>query len=91
MILFSSVFLWADEEEKDTLEETEEEATGRCLQLVIQMPILFALYQVIYHIPAYVSSVKDVFMNVVTSITALGVDHVGILTQFATDNKVNMV
>ena len=64
--------------------------TGGCLQLVIQMPILFALYQVIYHIPAYVSSVKDVFMNVVTSITALGVDHVGILTQFATDNKVNM-
>ena len=64
--------------------------TGGCLQLVIQMPILFALYQVIYHIPAYVSSVKDVFMNVVTSITALGVDHVGMLTQFATDNKVNM-
>ena len=64
--------------------------TGGCLQLVIQMPILFALYQVIYHIPAYVSSVKDVFMNVVTSITALGVDHVGVLTQFATDNKVNM-
>ena len=29
-------------------------------------------------------------MNVVTSITALGVDHVGMLTQFATDNKVNM-
>ena len=28
MILFSSVFLWADEEEEDTLEETEEEATG---------------------------------------------------------------
>ena len=26
MILFSSVFLWADEEEEDTLEETEEEA-----------------------------------------------------------------
>ena len=64
--------------------------TGGCLQLVIQMPILFALYQVIYHIPAYVSSVKDVFMNVVTSITSLGVDHVGMLTQFATDNKVNM-
>ena len=64
--------------------------TGGCLPMLIQMPILFALYQVIYHIPAYVSSVKDVFMNVVTSITSLGVDHVGMLTQFATDNKVNM-
>lgn len=64
--------------------------TGGCVQLVIQMPILFSLYQVIYHIPAYVSSVKDVFMNVVTAITSLGVDHVSMLTQFATDNKVSM-
>ena len=38
--------------------------TGGCVQLVIQMPILFALYQVIYHIPAYVQSVKTVFENV---------------------------
>lgn len=64
--------------------------TGGCVQLVIQMPILFSLYQVIYHIPAYVSSVKDVFLNVVTAITSLGVDHVGMLTQFAADNKVSM-
>ena len=64
--------------------------TGGCVQLVIQMPILFALYQVIYHIPAYVQSVKAVFENVVTSINSLGVDHVGMLTQFATDNKVNI-
>lgn len=35
--------------------------TGSCLQLVIQMPILFALYQVIYRIPAYVTSVRDVY------------------------------
>lgn len=35
---------------------------GSCLQLIIQMPILFALYRVIWNIPAYVSSVKDAFM-----------------------------
>lgn len=64
--------------------------TGGCLQLVIQMPILFALYQVIYHIPAYVTNVKVVFENVVTAIAGLGVDHVGMLTQFATDNKINL-
>lgn len=64
--------------------------TGGCIQLVIQMPILFALYQVIYHIPAYVNSVKAVFENVVAAITGLGVDHVGQLTQFATDHKVVM-
>ena len=35
---------------------------GSCLQLLIQMPILFALYRVIWNIPAYVSSVRDAFM-----------------------------
>lgn len=64
--------------------------TGGCVQLIIQMPILFALYQVIYHIPAYVQSVKAVFENVVTAISSLGVDHVGMLTQFAADNKINI-
>lgn len=37
--------------------------TGGCLQLIIQMPILFALYRVIQNIPAYVSSVKVLFEN----------------------------
>lgn len=32
---------------------------GSCLQMVIQMPILFALYRVIWNIPAYVTSVKN--------------------------------
>ena len=31
--------------------------TGSCVQLLIQMPILFALYRVIYNIPAYVDKV----------------------------------
>lgn len=64
--------------------------TGGCVQLIIQMPILFALYQVIYHIPAYVKSVYQVFNNVVVAINSLGVDHVGQITQFAADNKVNL-
>ena len=39
--------------------------TGSCLQLLIQMPILFALYQVIYRIPAYVPMIKDKFQPLV--------------------------
>ena len=35
--------------------------TGSCLQLAIQMPILFALYRVIDNIPAYVIKVKECF------------------------------
>lgn len=40
--------------------------TGGCLPMLIQMPILLALYRVIYNIPAYVPSVRVYFDNVVT-------------------------
>ncbi len=43
---------------------------GGCLPLLIQMPILFALYRVIYNIPAYVSSVKHYFEMVVNALPA---------------------
>ena len=43
---------------------------GGCLPLLIQMPILFALYRVIYNIPAYVSSVKRYFELVVNALPA---------------------
>ncbi len=33
-----------------------------CLTLLISLPILFALYRVIYAIPAYVGDVKDMYM-----------------------------
>ena len=35
--------------------------SGSCVQLLIQMPILFALYRVIAAIPAYVGKIKDTF------------------------------
>lgn len=35
--------------------------TGSCMYLIIQMPILFALYRVIYSIPAYVTKIGDTF------------------------------
>ena len=68
--------------------------TGGCLQLIIQMPILFALYRVIYNIPAYVSTVKDYFMNVVYSISntssaaSLSEGAATSLLNFANDNNV---
>lgn len=39
--------------------------TGSCLQLIIQMPILFALYRVIYSMPAYVGKIKEAFFPLV--------------------------
>lgn len=42
--------------------------TGSCMYLLIQMPILFALYRVIYAIPAYVDKVKEAFFPLVDNI-----------------------
>lgn len=54
-----------NEETKAVYEKYGTSPTGGCLQLLIQMPILFALYRVIYNIPAYVSSVKNIYDNIV--------------------------
>ena len=43
---------------------------GSCGYMLIQMPILFALYRVFYNVPAYISSVKGIFSNLVTGIMA---------------------
>lgn len=42
--------------------------TGSCVQMIIQMPILFAMYRVVYNVPAYVSSVKEVYTPLVDKI-----------------------
>ncbi len=41
---------------------------GSCLQMIIQLPVLFALYRVIWNIPAYVDKVKNAFMPLATSL-----------------------
>jgi YidC/Oxa1 family membrane protein insertase len=65
-------------------------ATGSCVQLAIQMPILFALYQVIQNIPAYVGSVYNVFNGVCTKILAVD-GFTDIINNFITDNKMTRV
>ena len=65
-------------------------ATGSCVQLAIQMPILFALYQVIQNIPAYVGSVYNLFNGVCTKILAVD-GFTDIINNFITDNKMTRV
>lgn len=43
--------------------------TGSCVQLIIQMPILFALYRVIESMPAYVGRIKEAFYPLVEKIS----------------------
>lgn len=65
-------------------------ATGSCVQLAIQLPILYALYQVIQNIPAYVGSVYNVFNGVCTKILAVD-GFTDIINNFIADNKMKRV
>ena len=65
-------------------------ATGSCVQLAIQMPILYALYKVIQNIPAYVGSVYNVFNGVCTKILAVD-GFTDIINNFIADNKMTRV
>lgn len=44
--------------------------TGSCVQLLIQMPILLAMYRVIMNVPAYVDGAKNVFVELADKILA---------------------
>ena len=58
------------EEMKAVYDKYGTSPTGSCLQLIIQMPILFALYRVIMNIPAYVQPIKELYVSVITSLNA---------------------
>ena len=60
--------------------------TGGCLTTIIQLPILFALYQVIYRIPAYITEVKTLLMNVVTPVMQQ-TDYINKIADLASANK----
>ena len=59
-----------NEETKAVYDKYGVSPTGSCLQLVIQMPILFALYRVIYSMPAYVEQIKSAFFPLVDKLIA---------------------
>lgn len=54
-----------NEETKAVYDKYGVSPTGSCVQLLIQMPILFALYRVIYSMPAYVKQIKEAFFPLV--------------------------
>lgn len=60
-----------NEEQKEVYKKYGVSPTGSCVQLLIQMPILLALYRVIYNIPAYVPAVKNVFSNLVDKLVTM--------------------
>ena len=40
-----------------------------CLPLLIQMPIIFALFNVLRNIPAYIMSIKDIYIQIIEKIS----------------------
>ena len=64
-------------------------ATGSCVQLLIQMPILFALYQVIYRMPAYVTKIGNTFKVLADKI--ISVDGGGFLQDSGVETINRMV
>lgn len=64
--------------------------TGSCVQLLIQLPILWSLWDVIQNIPAYVGSVKNLFEGLATQIIGVG-GYTDLIQNFITDNKMTRV
>lgn len=61
--------------------------TGSCVQLLIQMPILLALYRVFSNIPAYIITVKDKFTAIAEEIYQYD-GFAEILTEVTKDLKI---
>lgn len=64
--------------------------TGSCVFMIINLPILFALYRVFYNVPAYLSSVKDQFSALVDGIMA-SPGYQDTMAKLVTDLKINTV
>ena len=62
---------------------------GSCGQMLIQMPILFALYRVFYNVPAYITAVRDKFVVIADDIMAYD-GFADIMTKIQTDYKVTL-
>lgn len=63
--------------------------SGSCVQLLIQMPILFALYRVIQSMPAYVTKIGDTFRVLADKINS--VDAAAFLKESGIDTIQNTV
>ncbi len=72
---------YKDKKDQDSMQKMQEETqtvyqkygvnpAGSCVQLVVQLPILFALYSVIRNIPAYVTNVREALMPLADKLVA---------------------
>ncbi len=60
--------------------------TGSCVQLAVQMPILFALYRVIYAVPAYVHKIYECLEKLALNIQSTS-DGISVLSGLTVTSK----
>lgn len=48
--------------------------TAGCLPMLITLPIFFALYRVIYNVPAYVPQIKEIYENIINVVSNSGIE-----------------
>lgn len=61
-------------ETKAVYEKYGTSPTGGCLTMLIQLPIMYALYRVIYKIPGYVTKIRELCGGIADKITGSGDD-----------------
>ncbi|SFG72304.1 YidC/Oxa1 family membrane protein insertase [Oribacterium sp. WCC10] len=77
------------EEMKALYEKYGTSMTSGCLPLLLQMPVIFALYRIIMNIPAYVPSVYTIYENVLNAIG--GSSAAQKLVDFGTNNNLESI
>lgn len=60
--------------------------TGSCVQLLVQMPIIFALYQVIMNVPKFVPTIGSKFINIINQIGLNGEELIINILKFSEAN-----
>lgn len=64
--------------------------TNGCLPMLIQLPVIYALYRVIQNVPAYVGSIKSLYAPIAEGIMSAEGDHIGqFFTDFVDENKIS--
>ena len=62
---------------------------GSCLPMLIQLPLLFAVYQVILYIPGYITKIRQIFEGL--AVKMMSIDGFSdLITNFVSDNKMRV-
>ena len=62
---------------------------GNCLPMLVQLPLLFAVYQVILYIPGYITKVRELFESLATKIMGTSGAY-DLISNFISENRMRV-